>query len=192
MPLSILEAINLTFNCFCNKESTKKKEENTNYDEMIFSTARKYDIGVLPVNSNIQIKNLYPITDQVHLWNTFIVGKDKTYILTSVNDFPGYREESTLLNKKGDSVLPKFLQDFFDPIWDKTLSSKQLQFYMIYHSRTYFVNTYPFVNEEKQVIGAIMFIRAFERMPFEKPDDMNTFLDTIPQNVKGRLSVDLK
>lgn len=189
MPLSFLEAINLTFNCFCAKERKSEKQQREDDNQAIYDTARKYEIGILPVHNNVNIKNLYPITDQVHLWNTFIVGNDKTYILSSINDLKGFPETTNLLNKKGDVVLPTFLQDFFDPIWDKTLKGKQLQFYMIYNTRTYFVNSYPFRNDEDFVIGAIMFIRAFEKMPNETSALIKQYLN---DDKNGRLSFDVR
>ena len=53
----------------------------------------------------------------------------------------------------------------FDSVWTKTLQGKQLQFYMVWNSKLYFINTYPFFNGKGKVIGAILFMRAFETMP---------------------------
>jgi hypothetical protein len=105
---------------------------------------------------------LYPLTDHVELWSTLVVGNDKTYILSNINDCELYFPREKLLNRKDTSILPHELSTFFDAIWDRTLIGTQLQFYMVWMGRVYFVNTYPFRNGKGKVIGAIMFIRPFD------------------------------
>jgi hypothetical protein len=141
-------------------------------DRQIQRINGKYDIHILKVAEGFHIKNLYPVTDQVEKWSVFVIGNDMTYIHASVGDFhvPGYED---LLNNKGNNILPNELNEFFEPIWKKTLDGSQLQFYMSVKQRLYFVNTYPFVNENKDVIGAIMFIRPFtsergESLPYQE------------------------
>ena len=114
--------------------------------------------------ADFDIENLYPLTDHVELWNIFIVGNDKTYILANVNDphilIPNI---NALPNKQAQNILPDELITVFNSIWSKTLTGKQLQFYMVWNGKLYFVNTYPFFNGKNVVIGAIMFMRAFEK-----------------------------
>ena len=51
---------------------------------------------------------------------------------------------------------------------DKNFERKATQFYMVWNSKLYFVNTYPFFNGKNKVIGAILFMRGFETMPETK------------------------
>lgn len=164
LNVNFLETFNMICNCFFPR--TSKEEE---LDRNIYKVSREFKISILPITPNFDIDNLYPLTDHVELWNIFIVGNDKTYILANVND-PHIRipEATHLPNNKGHNVLPNELVMVFDRIWTKTLLGKQLQFYMVWNSKLYFVNTYPFFNGKKQVIGAILFMRAFETMPETK------------------------
>lgn len=135
-------------------------------DKRIYHVSREYKISILPITPNFDIDNLYPLTDHVELWNTFVVGNDKTYILACVNDphivIPRVGD---LPNNQGKNMLPEELYIVFDTLWTKTLKGKQLQFYMVWNSKLYFMNTYPFFNGKGKVIGAILFMRAFDTMP---------------------------
>lgn len=138
-------------------------------DKNIYAASHKHNINVLPVLPNFDIQNLYPITDRVEQWNVLVVGSDKTYILASLKD-PFMRmdppdAETLLPNRQGPEVLPAELNAFFDPVWDKTLLGRQLQFYILWNERLYFINTYPFFNSSHRVIGAILFMRAFHSLP---------------------------
>ena len=138
-------------------------------DKNIFAASHKHCINVLPILPNFDIQNLYPITDCVEQWNILVVGSDKTYILASLKD-PFIRLEPRdievrLPNKHGNEVLPPELDAFFEPVWDKTLLGKQLQFYIIWNDRLYFINTFPFFNSAQAVIGAILFMRNFHAVP---------------------------
>lgn len=158
---SFFEQSNFVLN-FC--PIKPKKEKHEEFKEKIDSLGKKYRITILPVYTDYKIKNLYPITNQVDKWNIFIVGNDKTYILAKVEDLD-IPNHTLITNNRGTSVLPNELNEFFDPVWDKTLSGVQLQFLMIWKEKTYFVNTYPIRNEDNEVIGANMFIRSFDLMP---------------------------
>ena len=120
------------------------------------------------------------------MWNIFIIGNDKVYILASINDFEGFPDTKGILNTNASLVLPDTLKEFFDPVWDKTLMGRQLQFYMIFFGRTYFVNTYPFYNEDKLIIGAIMFVRSFEYLRVK--DHNVTLLD---DQIQKKISFDM-
>lgn len=135
-------------------------------DRQIYNVSREYKISILPIYPNFEIDNLYPLTDHVELWNIFIIGNDKTYILANVND-PHIKipETQDLLNNHSEDVIPMELHAVFDAIWTKTLSGRKLQFYMVWNGKLYFINTYPFLNGKNKVIGAVMFMRAFETMP---------------------------
>jgi hypothetical protein len=143
--------------------------DSFNLDKNLYKVTRKYKISILPITPNFDIDNLYPLTDHVELWNIFIVGNDKTYILANVNDphilIPNV---GMLPNKQAQNILPDEMMTVLNSIWTKTLTGKQLQFYMVWNSKLYFINTYPFFNGKSAVIGAIMFMRAFESMPETK------------------------
>ncbi len=133
-------------------------------DKKLYEVSLKYKIAVLPIQENYDLDNLYPITDQVHLWTILVVGNDKTYIHVSNPDpfrhIPNL--DSTVLNKKAEGILPAEMIGFLDPIWDTTLNGHQLQFYIVFDGRIFFVNTYPFYNGRQKVIGAILFMRRFD------------------------------
>ena len=162
--LNLFESFNLVFNCFGKGSSVKREEDEL--DRKIYHVSKQHKISVLPITPTFDIENLYPLTDHVELWNIFIVGNDKTYVMTQVKDptivIP---EADNLLNRKANGVLPEDLVSFFDTIWDRTLLGRQLQFYIVWNGRLYFINTYPFFNGKRVVIGAILFMRAFETMP---------------------------
>lgn len=155
---------NIVIKCFFGGKKAKYEDEEI--DKKIYNLSKQYKISILPINPNFDIDNLYPLTDHVELWNIFIIGNDKTYILANVNDpymsIPGVE---SLPNKQGHNVLPEELALLFDSLWTKTLQGKQLQFYIVWNSKLYFVNTYPFYNGQRKVIGAILFMRAFDTMP---------------------------
>lgn len=122
----------------------------------------KYNVSILPVESNFQITNLMPLTNHVELWNVFVVGNDKSYILAHVNDpYTSLPLAGNLPNRTGDAGLPSEVVLLFDVIWTKTLAGKQLQFFMSWNGRLYLVNTYPLANGRQATIGAVMFMRAF-------------------------------
>jgi hypothetical protein len=135
-------------------------------DRQIYNVSREYKISILPIYPNFEIDNLYPLTDHVELWNIFIIGNDKTYILANVND-PHIQipKSQDLSNNHSEDVIPTELHAVFDAIWTKTLLGRKLQFYMVWNGKLYFINTYPFLNGKNKVIGGIMFMRAFDTMP---------------------------
>ena len=170
LDLRCLESLKLTFNCFKPKvlddEYFKPADE---LDIKIYNVSRQYKISILPISHKFDIDNLYPLTDHVELWNIFIVGNDKTYILASINDeHTVIPQTADLLNKRANNILPEELVAMFDSIWDKTLLGHKLQFYMVWNTKLYFINTYPFYNGKNCAIGAILFMRAFEKMPEQK------------------------
>lgn len=161
------------FNLFRNKPKTTRRPSRLplvkdalpdDIDKHLYEVSKKYKIGVLPIQENYDIDNLYPITDQVELWTILVVGNDKTYIHVSNPDpfrnIPNL--DGAVLNKKAEGVLPPEFRGFLDPIWDKTLGGQQLQFYIVFDGRIFFVNTYPFYNGKEKVIGAILFMRRFD------------------------------
>ena len=162
MLFSIFENFNVVFNCFWKSKKIQEKE----LDKKIYHVSKQHKISVLPITPTFDIDNLYPLTDHVELWNIFVVGNDKTYIMTQVKD-PNIilPEAENLLNRKANGILPNDLSTFFDTIWDRTLLGRQLQFYIVWNGRLYFINTYPFFNGKRNVIGAILFMRAFDTMP---------------------------
>lgn len=160
--LNLFENFSIVFNCFWKS----KKQKELELEKKIYHVSKQHKISVLPITPTFDIENLYPLTDRVELWNIFVIGNDKTYIMSQVKDptivIP---EAEDLLNRKANGILPDDLAIFFDSIWDRTLLGRQLQFYIVWNGRLYFINTYPFFNGKRAVIGAILFMRAFETMP---------------------------
>lgn len=158
---SIVEKMNCIFPACCSREPKKKNADD--HDAKMIEVSEKYNIAILPVVSDYKIENLYPVTDQVHKWNILIVGNDKTYIHASIYDLD--IPSKILENNLGARVLCSELNEFFDPIFDKTLQGRKLQFLIIWRKTTYMVNTYPLQNTSDNVVGAIMFVRAYELLP---------------------------
>lgn len=159
---SIFENFSVIFNCFLPPKQNRKQYEINN---KLLELGERYNISTLPVLIGKEIKDLYPITDQVHKWNTFIVGKNKNYILAHTYDLEIGVDGHELLNKQADSYLSKALNEYFNPIWDKTLEGNDLQFFMLWMGKTFFVNTYVLSNGSRDVIGAVMFIRSIDILP---------------------------
>lgn len=156
---NFFETLNVYLSC------KREPKVNENIDKKIFDVSREARVSILPISTNFDIDDLYPITDHVELWNIFIVGKDKTYILAHVKDPHIVPSVESLRNKTKKNVFSYDLERVMDRIWDQTLTGVKMQFYMVWNGKLFFVNTYPFRNRKSQVIGGVMFMRAFETMP---------------------------
>ena len=53
----------------------KKKDDNIN---TLYNASKAYNLSVLPVSPNYNFDNLFPITNHVEFWCTFIIGSDKS------------------------------------------------------------------------------------------------------------------
>jgi hypothetical protein len=148
--------------CYETKLGKQKSEENI---LKIQALSKKHNISILPIMNSYEIQSLYPETSQAHTWSTFIIGKDKTYALTNKYDFNIESSYNKLFKRTTNGQLHDDLLEFFDPIWERTLNGQQLQFFMIYCSIIYFVNTFALRNDSYKVIGASMFIRSLDTMP---------------------------
>ena len=173
LNFNIFEKLHLNFFCFGSKHKQMIKDEQI--DKKIYESCKEQKITILPIAPNFDIENLYPITDHVELWNIFIIGNDKTYILAHVKDpFISIPNSDDLLNKQGQNILPDELVATFDGLWSKTLLGRQLQFYMAWNNHLYFVNTYPFFNGKNKVIGACLFMRSFDAITEANFDTIST------------------
>lgn len=162
LNINFLENLEISLSCF----TGSSKRTHAEIDHKIFNASQEHNISILPIIQTYEIDNLYPPTDHVELWNIFIIGNDKTYILANIkDDHIRIKDVEKLPNKTAQNILDEGLNIFLDGIWDKTLLGKKLQFYMTWNARLYFVNTYPFHNGRDKVIGAVMFMRAHEHMP---------------------------
>jgi hypothetical protein len=153
----------------------------SDYKKNYFTSKRIIEMGashklqILPVMRGKEIVDLYPPTDQVHLWNTFVVGRKLNYIVANVNDLNiGVDEPKYLLNNHADNIMDKDIKQFFDHIWKETLDGVDLQFFMIKGGKTFFVNTYCLQNGNNQTIGGLCFIRNIETLPYFQLDDSET------------------
>jgi hypothetical protein len=188
----IVDSLSFVFNCFCGKREDESNQEQQQQQQQqqqqldrqqddhlthkIFTLCEKHRISILPVQRSFEVEDLYPSTNQVHTWNIFVVGKDKTYILSNTNCID-IENSSNLVNKKAEGVIPIHFVEFFEPVWDKTLSGKHLQFFMVYEGRTFLVDTYPFFNNSSDVIGACMFMRLFETLPMSMFKNIRLSID---------------
>ena len=155
--------LNLNFNF---KFLKKKKDDVTK----LYNASKNFNLSVLPVSPEYCINNLFPVTNHVDLWSTFIIGNDKSYILCNVGDVNvTFQDIPNIINTKGVTI-PKDLFIFLNNVWDMTLQGKNLQFFIVLDSRLYIFNSYCLTNEKNQVIGATGFMRNFESI---KIDDIN-------------------
>lgn len=163
--LKFIDSLSFVFNCFCTKPiPTNERKENDKLTRNIYDMSQKHNINILPINMNYEINNLYPKSNMVHEWTILIIGNDKTYILANINA-PGLGDSEKLLNHKGTGLFPEPIEEFLEPVWDKTLKGNNLQFFMLYNGKTYLVNTYAMSNHKGKVIGACLFMRLFESLP---------------------------
>ncbi len=147
----------------------KKQKMKAETIQALQTVASKHSIVILPVwvDDDIDDTNLYPETNHVETWNIFVVGSDKTYILSYVqNPLTQVPNHEMLLNHKSDNIIPGEMQEFFDAVWDQTLMTNSLQLYVSWNGYMFQVNTYPLINELQVVVGAVMFMRSFNHMNF--------------------------
>jgi hypothetical protein len=115
---------------------------------------------VLPVRSSFELDNLYPKHNHVDQWSSFVIGLDKTYILANTNNL----NFNGLVNHKGTGILPTSIEQFLDPIWDRTLAGNQVQLFIVFDKQTYLLNSYSLKNNFDQVIGACLFMRLVDSL----------------------------
>jgi hypothetical protein len=155
--------MSFVFNCFCAKQNddVSKNKKESDFISSIVNSSANHNVVVLPVRNSFELDNLYPKHNHVDKWNTFIIGKDKTYILANCVDF----NINNLVNHKGTGILPQAIEEFLDPIWDRTLEGKQVQLFMMFDSTTYLMNSYTLKNNADQIIGACLFMRRVDSLP---------------------------
>jgi hypothetical protein len=180
LNFNLFENIDLNFFCLGanEKSKTKKKKKDENLELL-----NELKISILPLIPAFDLDNLYHTKQPPELWNTFIVGNDKTYILANITDpFISVPNSEILINKQGHNILPLELMKVFDDIWNKTLQNKQLQFFLVWNTRLYFTNTYPFLNAKGKVIGACLFMRLFDNIDSSKINTITT-INNLPIRV---------
>lgn len=166
----------------CNIFCMPKKNRHKDIMDSLYRVSKQYKISILPIANVYELDNLYPITDRVKEWNTFIVGNDKTYILSNIGDNKVYiPQDNNIVDTKGASI-PEELFLFLDNVWTHTLKGKQLQFYMILNGQIYLINTYCLYNANSKIIGAILFMRNFDTLPNTYTENMNENLNKIQQS----------
>jgi hypothetical protein len=162
--LKIVDSMSFVFNCFCTKvdEVQNKAKDENDFMNSIVNSGSQHKIYVLPIQNDFELEDLYPTENHVDKWSTFIIGKDKTYILANSSHL---KIADLLVNHKGTGILPNTIEKFLDPIWDRTLDGNQVQLFMIYDSNTYLLNSYSFKNNANEIIGACMFMRLVDSLP---------------------------
>lgn len=165
---SIIENINITFNCF--KNSTIEKENRRKF----IGNAKKFNIIILPVDKSFNLENLFPPGNNVEEWNIFIIGNDKKYILSEINTLGIEKyNKFDVINTKGLTSLPEELVEFLESVWEETLKGINMQFFIICKSITYLCNSYVLQNEKRITIGAVLFIRKLIDIPFSEVHDVS-------------------
>ena len=153
--------LNFKFNFF------KKKDEGKPLDKL-YKASKNFNLSVLPIAQDYDIDNLYPITNHVHIWSTFVIGNDKSYILCNIGDeYISFKDKDNIVNTKG-THLPKDLFEFLNNVWDITLEGKNLQFFIVLDNHLYLFNSYSLKNEKNKVVAASGFMRKFESIKINK------------------------
>jgi hypothetical protein len=183
--LKVIDSMSFVFNCFCAKadEGQSKAMNESEFMNSIVNSGSQHNIHVLPIQNDFELDNLYPTENHVDKWSTFIVGKDKTYILANSAHL---KICDLLVNHKGNGILPNTIEKFLDPIWDRTLDGNQVQLFMIYDSKTYLLNSYFFKNNTDEIIGACMFMRLVDSLPNTIFKKMSALHNPVPKNFRDR------
>jgi hypothetical protein len=131
--------------------------------ETIAESGEVHNVIVLPTRQGTIIDNIFPINNHVEHFNILIIGSDRNYIFTRLQDFtfPG---SDQLVNNKYSDKMPAGFRQILDNIWDATLEGKILHFYMIYKGKTYITQTFPLQNRASKVVGALALIRNVETL----------------------------
>jgi hypothetical protein len=149
-------------NCSCLfSKKTKDKNERTFYENKLMSLQENIDIKVLPFLSFLPLTDIFPESNHVAGWSTYVNGKNKRLVVSQDNL---QLSDNSMLNKKYDNVLDGKNGEFFDTVFQMIISGHENQFLMVYKEKLYFANCYCFRNEEKAVIGGILFIRLYTSM----------------------------
>lgn len=155
-------------------------------DNNIHNVATKHNITILPVYGKDMYggdSNLYPVTNHVETWNTFVVGSDKTYILAHVsNPLTHVPNHEHLQNRKGDNILPPEMHQFFDAVWDKTLKNNTMHLFVAWNEQLFRVNSFPLVSELGVVVGAVMFMKSFDHTTYSPGDQAASSSVKHPRN----------
>ena len=181
-----MSLIGSIFSFECKKLSCCKKitRVNTNDDDYqsIYEQAQASNILLIPATNIQTLKSLFPETNHVHLFSILVVGKNREYILVKLNGDLRFNGQEKLVNNKQNDSMPTEIRKVLDGVWDKTINdAKSLQFLMVYKGICYLCNSYPFLNESKEVIGAICFLRnidLIQNAPRLSVDRSNTTVPT--------------
>jgi hypothetical protein len=134
---------------------TQPKSSSNDFEDEIFNISRKLNIIILPVDGNkskLYNESIHGI-DEEDTWNVFVVNALKTYIVKNIN------EELILDTKSTDAIFK-----LFDVLWNYTLSGKQLQYYLFWKEKTFFLYTFPLQSLKKNnFIGGILFMKPISR-----------------------------
>lgn len=143
----------------CNFNFGKKNNLNNICKE--FSTL---NIQIIPTAENVDIEDLYPESNHVILWNTFVIGRNKKYILSNIGNKQCILSKLEITNEQivdtfGDTRIPLEFYKFLLKIWDETLIGNDIMVYVIINNITYLLNSYSLRNKKKDIIGAVLFMR---------------------------------
>jgi hypothetical protein len=120
-------------------------------------------------------------------WNVFLVDREKSYVLSRVDDDPqhvfrtldavwaGTGRASGGTDKVGSSfkvsvdeikqVDRRRLKDFMDNSWTRVLSGKSLHSYIFIIDALFQVSAFPVINGGRQVTGGVMLMWRVSRSP---------------------------
>jgi hypothetical protein len=155
--------------CLCFVSEKKQKQKNKDfYEKRLMSLQKDNEVKVLPFLSFLPLNDIFPRTNHVAEWSVYIIGKNKRLVVSQDNL---QLSDVDMLNKKYDSVLEGKNGEFFDTVFDMIVNGHESQFILVYQDRMYFANTYSFRNENKEVIGGILFIRLYSSMTELIPRD---------------------
>ena len=159
-------------NCSCSMFNNRTEKQTRKNIENAYS-AQGYTVSILPADHNAYSINNLTETNHVENWVISGVGTDKTYIFANLNALPmdvatadaSIRDPKELadklLNNKADNILHPDLEKFIDPLWDVTLKGNPLQLFIVIKHLSFLVNSYPLINSNGVINGAVMFMRFY-------------------------------
>jgi len=117
------------------------------------------NIKILPFVRGSPIEDLYPNGANTKDWTVLVVGKNKHII--HLKDNLGISKDN-ITDYKFDNVLTGANVAFFKTLYEMILEGLDSEFLMIKDGFCYLCNVYSLKNAEKEVVGGLVLIRAFE------------------------------
>jgi hypothetical protein len=109
------------------------------------------------MGEGFDIDDLSPSNNMVHTWNIMIIGSDRAYISSQINDDPSDEMDSFPQLNATTSSSPLF--QAVNGMWDMALLGEVVHKFLLLHDILFVVSVFPLINRKHRVCGAILFMR---------------------------------